>query len=44
MQFNKIKKQDAWEEVGNFEKVLQANHLPSNIASAANFLELKWLS
>jgi hypothetical protein len=25
MDFNKIKKQDAWEETGNFEKVLQAN-------------------
>jgi hypothetical protein len=25
MHFNKIKKQDAWEEIGNFEKVLQAN-------------------
>jgi hypothetical protein len=23
--FNKIKKQDAWEELGNFEQVLQAN-------------------
>jgi hypothetical protein len=23
--FNKIKKQDAWEETGNFEKILQAN-------------------
>jgi hypothetical protein len=25
MHFNKIKKQDAWEEMGNFEKVPQAN-------------------
>jgi hypothetical protein len=25
MHFNKIKKQNAWEEMGNFEKVLQAN-------------------
>jgi hypothetical protein len=25
MHFNKIKKQDAWQELGNFAKVLQAN-------------------
>jgi hypothetical protein len=24
MHFNKIKKQDAWKEMGNFEQVLQA--------------------
>jgi hypothetical protein len=37
MHFNKIKKQGAWEEMGNFEKILLANVVP-------NFIEQKWIA